>query len=94
MILSVPYSTALEITWNGNLEDLWFLPPGSPKLEILSGSVEFSVNNRLCPDKIQSFLNDRVVFVTGRELTPSELDLINTSNGEYALCELTGENEV
>eukprot|EP00108_Taenia_solium_P005524 TsM_000256600 transcript=TsM_000256600 gene=TsM_000256600 len=78
--------TALEITWNGNLEDLWFLPPGSPKLEILSGSVEFSVNNRLCPDKIQSFLNDRVAFVTGRELTPSELDLINTSNGEYALC--------
>ncbi|KAL5109940.1 hypothetical protein TcWFU_002385 [Taenia crassiceps] len=78
--------TALEITWNGNLEDLWFLPPGSPKLEILSGSVEFSVNNRLCPDKIQSFLNDRVALVTGRELTPSELDLINTSNGEYALC--------
>ncbi|CDS42114.1 insulin growth factor 1 receptor beta [Echinococcus multilocularis] len=78
--------TALEITWNGNLEDLWLLPPGSPKLEILSGSVEFSVNNRLCPDKIQSFLSNRVAFVTGRELTPSELDLINTSNGEYALC--------
>ncbi|VDM20058.1 unnamed protein product [Hydatigera taeniaeformis] len=78
--------TALEITWNGNLEDLWFLPPGSPKLEILSGSVEFSANNRLCPDKIQNFLNERVVLVTERELTPSELDLINTSNGEYALC--------
>uniref|UniRef100_A0A5K3FV77 receptor protein-tyrosine kinase n=2 Tax=Mesocestoides corti TaxID=53468 RepID=A0A5K3FV77_MESCO len=81
-----PEITALEITWNANLEDLWSLPSGARKLQINSGSVEFSVNNRLCPEKIQSFLGNRVVFTTGRDLTPSELDLINTSNGEYALC--------
>ncbi len=84
--LSFVCSTALEITWNGNLESMWTLPPGAEKLKILSGSVEFSVNNRFCPDKISSFLAERVVLPGGRALMPSEQDLIVNSNGEYALC--------
>lgn len=63
------------------------MPAGVQKLRILSGHVEFSVNNRLCPDKIQSFLSNAVVLGgTGRDLTPSEQDLIVNSNGEYAIC--------
>ncbi|VDM02428.1 unnamed protein product [Schistocephalus solidus] len=80
--------TALEVTWNGNLDDVLPTPINnsftSEKLVIHSGSVEFSVNSKLCPDIIMRFLRERVVL--GRELMPSELYLITTSNGEHALC--------
>ncbi|KAM3180348.1 hypothetical protein ACTXT7_016458 [Hymenolepis weldensis] len=77
---------ALEVTWNVNLEDL-FPTSDSAKLKIHSGSVEFSANYRLCPDKIRGFMKNHVTFVSGRKLTPAELDLIGTANGEFALCE-------
>ncbi|VDO04942.1 unnamed protein product [Rodentolepis nana] len=76
---------ALEVTWNVNLEDL-FPTSDSVKLKIHSGSVEFSANYRLCPDKIRGFMKNRVTFANGRKLNPAELDLIGTSNGEFALC--------
>nr|VZI48547.1 unnamed protein product [Spirometra erinaceieuropaei] len=83
-----PNVTALEVTWNGNLEDIWPMSMTHSstfeKLVIHSGSVEFSVNSKLCPDNIMRFLRERVVL--GRELMPSELYLITTSNGEHALC--------
>ncbi|VDL61480.1 unnamed protein product [Hymenolepis diminuta] len=77
---------ALEVTWNVNLEDL-FPTSDSAKLKIHSGSVEFSANYRLCPDKIRGFMKNHVTFASGRKLTPAELDLIGTANGEFALCE-------
>nr|CDS27999.2 tyrosine kinase [Hymenolepis microstoma] len=76
---------ALEVTWNINLEDL-FPTSDFVKLEIHSGSVEFSANYRLCPDKIRGFMKNHVTFANGRKLNPAELDLIGTSNGEFALC--------
>ncbi|VDK84561.1 unnamed protein product [Dibothriocephalus latus] len=87
--------TALEVTWNGNLEDVWPMSTNhsstSEKLVIHSGSVEFSVNSKLCPDTIMRFLRERVVL--DRELIPSELYLITTSNGEHALFERIAWND-
>uniref|UniRef100_A0A0X3PZ74 receptor protein-tyrosine kinase n=1 Tax=Schistocephalus solidus TaxID=70667 RepID=A0A0X3PZ74_SCHSO len=91
-----PNITALEVTWNGNLDDVLPTPINnsftSEKLVIHSGSVEFSVNSKLCPDIIMRFLRERVVL--GRELMPSELYLITTSNGEHALCKAVPLNVI